>query len=457
MDNIDLVYSFFSQFTFKIAKDNIDLIMSYFRRQIPGGRNGNKLIFDLLEAIKSNKFEDIDYPLFNEILARNGKTAAESQYILSEILRWKQYSKEQLEPTRRLIKELISTTIIQRANELFPNDSTGYLKYIKSSDINIESNDMLFTQSFMDLDDALVTAEIGVRWQTPWKQINDCFRPALGLSPALYCVTAPPGTGKSLFLANIACCVASQGAKVHLLILGDLSQKDLVIRMSSILSGNSFETSASNISESLKILQNHFGTNISMTVLPSGKLKPEEYLEFISDKQFDVLIVDYDSNFLNEQVTENMYLAGGTLYDGLTTLSKNKVVLVASQPKIYSWSQEVIGLGDLSESSRKAHIIDALFAISKCPDSNQSCGIINIAKNRRGRDNIKFPYVRLNNGRFKLIPKGVYEYIKNVQEYHDWLDSEIDQYILSYTQHESTIQKQVQSKMANLNGKSPFK
>ena len=54
MDNIDLVYSFFSQFTFKIAKDNIDLIMSYFRRQIPGGRNGNKLIFDLLEAIKSN-------------------------------------------------------------------------------------------------------------------------------------------------------------------------------------------------------------------------------------------------------------------------------------------------------------------------------------------------------------------------------------------------------------------
>lgn len=440
IDNYGLLYSCFNQHVFGTAKSLIKELKSYYRRT-PGFRAGN-LTSDLLDVIETCEFTDIDAPLMNSLFIKNNKTQEEANAIMGEIMKYKSYSKQQIAPTKNVLRDLASTVVITRASELYQNP-TEYLKYLRTVDLKVESDDLMTTQSLMDLAPERLVAEGGKTWKTPWDEINNCFRPACGLSRGLYAATASPGTGKSLFVEAIALCMAGQGARVHILILGDLSERDLVCRMAAISKGVPFEETMSNVPGSLDYLRSQFGDRISMTVLPSGVLEPEEYIEYIKDKPYDCLIIDYDSCFKNAMVTESMYLAGSNLYDGLTTLSTDRVVFVVSQPRVGSWINEVIGLGDLAESSRKAHIIDALFTISRCPDSNQACGIIHIAKNRRGRVGDKFPYVRLCNGRFRIIPKGVYDYIKVQPEHKEWTDAEIDMYVAAYNQNYHQIQGQV--------------
>lgn len=452
MNQIDIVFSFLNQYCFKSAKDNIELLSSYFRRNVPGGRVGNPLLFDLLDTIKFHEFEDIDVPMIQELMIKENKTPAEASMILQEIMKYKSYTKEQTIPTRRIISDLCSSAILNRATELFANEPTKQMEYIKKSNVQVDVEDLLLSKTFLDLDENTMVADSNIAWKTPWPEINDCFQPIQGWSPALYCVSSAPGIGKSLCLHQLAVCMAGQGAKVHILVLGDLSEKDLCVRMASIVSGEPFEVCAKNLKESLGLLRRQFGDRISMTVMPSAVVSPEQYIEFIKDGDFDILIVDYDGNFKNDRVLDSMYLAGGELYDSLTLLSKEKVVIVASQPKVYSWNQEIIGLGDLSESSRKAHIIDFLLTFSRAPGSNQACGIMNIAKNRRGRVGDKFYYVRLNNGRFKIIPKGVYEYIKDLPEHHEWSDSEIDRLVDGYKAQLTTINNTMATMMPQQGG-----
>lgn len=447
IDNYGLLYSCFSQHVFGTAKTLIKELKAYYRR-IPGYRPGC-LTSDLLDIIENNEFTDIDVPLLNSVFIKNAKTPEEVNAIMGEIVKYKSYTKQQIAPTKQLLRDIASTMVITKASELYPNP-TEYLKFLRTVDLKVEADDVLTTQTLLDLSPEKMVAEQGKTWKTPWNEINGCFRPFLSLPNALYAVSAAPGTGKSLMVQNLALCMAGQGARVHMLILGDLSERDIVCRMASMTKGVPFEESLADLPGSLEFLQQQFGDRISMSILPSGVLTPPEYLEYIKEKPYDVLIIDYDSNFKNEAVTDSMYLAGGELYDSLTQLSKDRLVFVVSQPKVFSWSQEVIGLGDLAESSRKAHIIDALFTISKCPDSNQSVGIIHIAKNRRGRVGDKFPYVRLGNGRFRIIPKGVYDYIKVQPDHKEWMDSEIDQYVMAYNQSYNQIQSQVSAAMQNI-------
>lgn len=50
-----------------------------------------------------------------------------------------------------------------------------------------------------------------------------------------------------------------------------------------------------------------------------------------------------------------------------------------------------------------------------------------IAKNRRGEEGIEVPYIRLNNGRFRILTETLYSKLKGITERRNYTDSDINQ------------------------------
>lgn len=131
-------------------------------------------------------------------------------------------------------------------------------------------------------------------------------------------------------------------------------------------------------------------------------------------------------NFLTSG-QNSLYTEGGLLYDKLTEFSqKGKLVFVASQPKIYTWGNEEIPMEGIGESARKQQITDMIITFGRCPNTPNHIGVMKIAKNRRGEVGDKSHYIRLSNGRFRLISSLLYSEIKNLPMKRNYLDGDID-------------------------------
>jgi hypothetical protein len=149
--------------------------------------------------------------------------------------------------------------------------------------------------------------------------------------------------------------MAMAGAKVHYIALGDLKPKDFVVRMGAVYSGASFADVQLNLQSIYKALNNAVGDRLGLTIVPSAKVTADQYIEYIKDKDYDVLFIDYDSNFLSS-AADNLYSEYGKIYDRLTELSGiGKLVFIASQPTKPSWKYEEINMEDIGESARKVH------------------------------------------------------------------------------------------------------
>ena len=59
-------------------------------------------------------------------------------------------------------------------------------------------------------------------------------------------------------------------------------------------------------------------------------------------------------------------------------------MIVASQPKITFYTQEILTLDSASESSMKQHIVDTMLTIGKPGKIEAPIGMMYIAKNRNG-------------------------------------------------------------------------
>lgn len=83
-------------------------------------------------------------------------------------------------------------------------------------------------------------------------------------------------------------------------------------------------------------------------------------------------------------------------------------------------------------------------------------GIMKIAKNRRGEEGIEAPYIRLNNGRFRILPQSIYVKLKGLSEKRDFTDGDIDQMIeaeMSMRQAQSNMNMSAPSN--NVGGPAP--
>jgi hypothetical protein len=148
-----------------------------------------------------------------------------------------------------------------------------------------------------------------------------------------------------------------------------------------------------------------------------------------------------------------MYLVYGEIYSKLSELSiqYKKLVFILAQPMKASWqipiSGATINIDQVGESSRKIHAVD--WAITRTREYNNlnGLGVFKIVKSRRGEENVVAYSIRLSNGRFKILPRGVYQQIQQIDEKREFLESEIDAMVASFNQALSSTQSMINNAM----------
>lgn len=365
MENLELAYALTNQFLFQEAKNNITDISYYF--SINPSTSGNQLIEQIVNAIRDYDLASMDLPLFQSIIAKSGKSEAEGRKILDDISRWKSYGKDQIEPARKYLQDIVASVVIQKANRMYQDHPSDYLKYLKGVNFQTaDSNVLKFTDfNKVDINSIIAGTDEGIPSRFEW--INQAFQPAckypLG-SIVIYC--SVPGTGKSLWSLSEAINMATMGYKVHVLNMGDLSEAQVVARAAAIYSGLPFAEAKLNLPTVYNMMTQSIGDNLMLTSVPSDSITVNEYIDFIDQIDEDLvkkgqpklscLIADYDANFqMANNQQDSMYNQFGSLYNKLTELSmaRNKLVILLSQPKTSAYDKEELSIVDIGESSRK--------------------------------------------------------------------------------------------------------
>ena len=423
--NEGLVLSLFNQYLFQEAKNNIENLEYYFRTN--PGTSGNPLIEELIGAIKTYSFESIGEPLFRSILMKCRKSDAEISQIMSEVIKWKQYGKEEIKPAAKYLKDIISTSIISKANYLYANDPTEYIKFLKNYNIKTDDTEVFSSIGFENIDINGIIADSGSGVvSTNIKFLNDAFQPYCGLERGqLGIICAPPGVGKSLEAMSLALWMASQGEKVLFICLGDNNMKDFIVRMGSIALGITFADAYRNLNYVYDNLKKMVGNNLQVSINPAGVVSADEIVEKVKADNPSVVFIDYDSNIKGAGEGDSMYLSIGQIYNKFTELTLlGKLVIVCSQPKNFVWNS-FIKLSDIGESSRKQHACDFCITISNMLEDNPNhIYYMSLVKARRGEVGSGAYVIRIQ-GRFIEIPKEIYDMIKTVPGKQNYTEQDI--------------------------------
>lgn len=456
--NEGLLLSLFNQYIFQDAKNNIESLEYYYN--VNPATMGNPLIHELVDAIKNYSFESIGEPLFKSILAKCKKTPAEINEIMAEVIKWKQYDREQIKPAEKYLHDIISTAIITRANNKFANEPTEYIKYLKNYNLQVSEKDVFTSTGFADIDINSIIADSSKGFiGTNIKFLNDAFQPYCGLERGqLGIICAPPGVGKSLEAMNLALYMASQGEKVLFVCLGDNSMKDFIVRMGSIALGISFAEAYKSLDLVYNNLRSLVGNNLQVSINPAGVVSADEIVEKVKHDNPSVVFIDYDSNIKGACEGDSMYLSMGNVYNKFTELTLDgKLVFICSQPKNGVW-KDYIKLSDIGESSRKQHACDFCITISDLIDRNPNhLYYMSLVKARRGEVGAGAYMIRIQ-GRFIEIPKGVYDMIASVPDKKNYTERDLQELVRNYNQGVGNINKMMSNNNSHFNSNnSPFK
>jgi len=451
MENLELLYSFFNQYIFNTAKQNISNIEYYY--QTNPNTMTNPLVNELISAIKTYELDAIGSPLFKSILMRCNKSPEESAKIMDDIRRWKLYSKEQIAPAAKYLSDICAAAVLQKAGRLYQESPSDYLKYLKNVDYH-SSDIEIFTATPFDRVDinTIIADESKGAISTNVDLINRAFAPHNGIERGqLFLVSAPPGVGKTLFAMNLACWMASHGEKVLYVSLADMNMKDFIVRMGSIAFGIPFANAYKNISGIYDNLKKMVGNNLEVSINAAGQVSADDIVEKVMAGNYSVVFVDYDGVIKGVTEGDSMYNTFGEVYNTFTKLSMSgKLCIIASQPKVFAYDK-LIGLADIGESSKKQQVVDAILTISNVnPDCPNHLYIMQIPKARRGRVGSKAYVIRLSNGRFKEIPKGVYDQLRLEQEEKEYTEQEIDNMIHAFNVQYDKIKQNTQQMMNNM-------
>jgi hypothetical protein len=264
-------------------------------------------------------------------------------------------------------------------------------------------------------------------------------------------------TGKTLFCMQECLNMAMMGKKCHYLCMGDMTASDFIIRMSAQYLGIPFYEAKRNFDLAYKELSAKIGNNLEITCIPASTITVEEYIDFIKARDYDVCFCDYDSQFKSNVATESMYLTYGDIYAKLSelTIEYHKLVFILAQPMKAAWSLPVIEVDQVGESARKIHAVDWCLTRGREPGNLNGLGISKIVKSRRGDEQVVDYNIRLNNGRFKSLPRAVYEDLKQIDEKRDFTESEIDQMISNYIVSRKGVENDLSKKLGNSASSAP--
>ena len=455
MGNFELLFALFNQYVFQDAKNHLEDLRYYYNTNPE--TSGNPLVHELLDAVNNYSLESIDLPLFRSILNKVGKTEFEANEILGKVIEAKRYDKAQVLPYRQMLNQISAKALIQKANYVCKNDASEFVKYIKNSNFTSCDTSLFSSTNFsnLDINSILADQSKGII-KSRYKWINDSFEPYHGFERGqIVLVVAPPSTGKSLFLMSEALYMATNGHKVLYIGLGDNKERDFVIRMGAIHTGLSFGEATENLAQVYNLLRNDLQNNLEISVNPADKISATDIVEYVkSHPEFEVIMIDYDSNLKGASDGDSMYNTFGAIYGELTELSLgDKLLYIAAQPKVASWDRPVIQMSEVGESSRKQHSADVIITISReseCPNHLHTCYI---AKNRRG-ENTKAYAIRLSNGRFIEIPRELYDILREERELKRYSEGDIDVMIERCRQSTSALQQTINN-VTGGNGSRP--
>lgn len=209
-------------------------------------------------------------------------------------------------------------------------------------------------------------------------------------------IVAPTGRGKTSMMCQETCSLAHQGFKVGYALIGDNEEDDIGIKLCSYFARVNILDIVDNLKEYIDTYSEQMD-NISSMSYPMYAVTVQEILadfkRIKKERGLDVLFIDYDQNIA--MAHEGMYESGGIIYAALKAFAQVEdcVVIVASQPKIGFWNNEVMGVESANESARKQANIDMMITFNWNPECQQ-VGTMHIAKIRRGqngaRSRIKF-------------------------------------------------------------------
>ena len=186
--------------------------------------------------------------------------------------------------------------------------------------------------------------------------------------------------------------------------------------------------------------------------IKSGKVTSTEIVDYALERDFEVVVVDYDANHAGasdgtEDSGSSMYSNYGKIYSDYTRLSmKGRLVLMCAQAKQAYWSG-LIGLDGIGESKRKQETADFIVTISRtapdCPNHVYTCYI---PKARRGRVGTKKYVIRIE-GTFFEIPFGVYQQLAQIKEEVRYTPQDIERMVMEYNKQQSGINQKVKQMM----------
>lgn len=365
--------------------------------------NGPDLSVDAIKALVSEKLipTEIEPLVLNIEKYRKIDTVEDIRIISNSIFSYYQ--------TRKLQKAIDKYAINNNIPEL--------IKTVK--DIPEEFNPEVTIKTLGDLDPEEVrNRELGGEnniLPTTLNVIKESTPYGGYLPGQVVAVTAPPGVGKSAFMLQEIICQAVNGYSILMIVLGDLMEYDIITRYTAFLTKTKYYEVALSPEKYFTDDVKEVARNIDIIVTPSKSMTSQKILETVknSKKRYDVVVVDYDSNV--KTTSDNMYDAGGELYDKLTEIARPKdqpsrLVFVACQPKIQFWDYEELPEEALGESSRKQHNIDIMITIGKAhTQPGKRAGIIALPKVRRGTAGLKAYYSVSESGEFTEINASVYK------------------------------------------------
>ena len=370
---------------------------------------------------------------------------------MGDILMYKQFSKEQMAPARKMIKDLVADVVLRKAEKMYSEHPSDYINYIKSVNIDLgQESYTLSPKTMAQLDLNTIVAEAAASIiPSKYDFINQTFAPTYGYpTGATYMVVGSPGVGKSLFMMTEALNMALAGHKVCYVMLGDLGVKDAILRFSAMYSGLNFADVYKNLVQVYTSLEKAVGDNLSIITLPAGVLTVDEFVNFFKDKDYKAVFCDYDATLKVDGADTNMYDAYGKVYQKLTELTAlGKLVFIASQPKINFYTEEYIPLSGAGESSKKIHYTDFMITIGRVVGNPNHLLTMSIVKNRRGAEGDIIRAIRLDNGRFKPIPDGLYAALKECTEKRGFTEKDVDDMINSYIQAQQATGRMVSNNM----------
>lgn len=407
--NTTLLYGLFNQYVFSEAKMNIHYVKLYYKQKY--GYGINSLITRLINLIEEYNYLDLTESRFLLTFQSDGKTLEESQAIYDKIKEFRSYNREQSSVFIDNLRSICGTAFRKDVEFRYGEDSARYLEEIKKYSYKSNYSQDFVMKNFADLDitDLINRVTVGGA-KSRYKAINDSFDCGQYPGGILVVVAGAPSTGKSLFLQGEIVNFILQGKRVHYLVMGDLSELNVAQRLISQATKKSHKKISSDILGQYETHKGLFKRNLTITVLPSGKITAREYVDAIMEHidEFDIFVVDYDSNFAGNEIEESLYDKGGITYDAMTEITREgKLVMIASQVNKESVSKEKINMGGLAESSRKMQITDYMITIGRNDKASIPMGVINIAKNRHGEQG-EFYWVRTSDGLFYVPSEGLY-------------------------------------------------